>query len=80
MDDQPTNPPEAPETTGDAYVNPVADRAARVLSADEAHPTRYAVYDNTLRQYVGPVTENKPTSSAARKLVRQGHDFTIREV
>lgn len=41
---------------------------------------RFAVYDETIRQYVGGVVDKRPTKAEARKLVREGHDFTVKEV
>lgn len=41
---------------------------------------RYAVYDLTLTQYVGGVVDKKPTQADAKKLVRKGHKFEVREV
>lgn len=66
-------PPQLPEPT-----DPPEPVKAR--SGAAAEPTRYAVYDDTLTQYVGPVTTRKPSKADAAKLVRKGHDFTIREV
>jgi hypothetical protein len=38
------------------------------------------VYNTTLTQFVGPVTDTKPTTAEANKLVPKGHKAEVREV
>lgn len=41
---------------------------------------RFAVYNKTLLQFVGPVVDKKPTTADAKKLVPEGHQLEVREV
>lgn len=41
---------------------------------------RYAVFNATLTQYVGPVMDKKPTAADAKKVVPKGHKAEVREV
>lgn len=68
----PTPTPEptpAPEPTPDVAPKPEATGSGR-----------YAVYNTTLGQYVGPVTTSKPKAAEAKALVPQGHKYEVREV
>lgn len=59
------NPTEAPEL------------APAPEDAPDESATGYAVYDRTLRRYVGGVTTDKPSASDARKLVGKGHTAAV---
>lgn len=61
--------PKAAEAKAEAYTAP----------AEELRKG-YAVFNTTLQQYVGQVTEDKPTATEARKLVPEGHDVEVRAV
>jgi len=43
----------------------------------EADATGYAVYDRSIGQYVTAVTKDKPSSTDARKAVREGHSYKV---
>lgn len=62
--------------------NPPAPTPSEDIKAkpDPTGSGRYCVYDLTLTQYVGPVVDKKPTTADAKKLVRKGHKFEVREV
>lgn len=56
---------------------------AEGVTSRSAEPTgsgRFAVYDTTLRRFVGPVVDKRPSKAAANKLVHTADAYEVREV
>lgn len=62
----------SPETTGGRYDVSSLELADPPEDVAEEAATGYAIYDRVLRQYVSPVTKDKPKLADARK--DAGHD------
>lgn len=79
MTEQQLPTPGAPEPTPEPTPEP--DVKPKTKSKDTGTGSgRFAVYNETLTQYVGPVVDKKPTQAEASKLVPKGHKATVREV
>lgn len=52
-------------------------RAARSIAAQ---PTRFAVYDETHKRFIGGVHDSKADATRATKSGPQGHKLVVREV
>lgn len=50
------------------------------IEAEPDRPTRYALYDDTLEQFVSGVVTSKSKLAEARKAQPKDHQLTIREV
>lgn len=71
MTESPTEPPElAPEAPDEDQATPEATEPAR---------ERFAVYDEVLLRFVGPVTDKRPSAKSVRALVGD-HKHTVRKV
>lgn len=75
-EDQLPTPAPTPDATPPADSNPPVKARGKAPDGQ----VRYCVYNTTLTQYVGPVTEDKPKAADAKRLVPKGHEYEIREV
>jgi len=65
----PTDPTPPEETAPPSTPEPTA-----------ADATGWAAYDETLKRFVGPVVEKKPTAADLKKLGPSSHKITARKV
>jgi hypothetical protein len=69
-----------PTPTPDPTPPPEDVKPTRASKSSGEGSGRFAVYNKTLLQFVGPVVDKKPTTAEAKKLVPEGHQIEVREV
>jgi hypothetical protein len=74
----PTPTPEPPAEDGPVVVS--MEDAKAELPPDNEGSGRFAIFDTTLGQYVGPVRDAKPSRSDIKAVVAEGHSYTVLEV